>query len=486
MRILLDTNIIIPLEDSSAILEDSLGEFIKLASENGHQLLVHPASIDDLNQDADETRRQSILSRIKKYTILSEPPVLSKPERDRLKLTEKNENDKVDNAIIFALYKNAVNLLVTEDREIHKKAGALGIAERVHYIQQARSSLESLHSNIRVDLPNIKEVPVYGIDVSNSFFDSLRSKYNGFDKWFNKVSRGGRRAWVHLDNSEELGAIAIYKKENSPLVTDCNTALPGKVLKLCTFKVGESLRGRKIGELLLKASFKYATDNHFSYIYLTMKPEEQPYLADLCEDFGFENFGRHKNDNDIVYVKDHPVEPPDKKIPPFQYHRLYYPHFKTDAVISKYIVPIRPEFHSILFPGIQIQAGLFNLESAGNAIKQAYLCHARISGIRSGDILLFYRSTDDKAITSIGVVEQTTDTQDKDKILELVSKRTVYTYSEIVDMAHKKTKVILFRIAKHLSAPIDHHWLLENDVIVGQIQTIRRISDESFRKIISR
>ena len=484
MRILLDTNIIIPLEDSSAILEDSLGEFIKLANENGHQLLVHPASIDDLNRDADETRRQSILSRIRKYTVLSKPPVLSKPERDQLELTEKNENDKVDNEIIFALYKNAVNLLVTEDREIHKKAGVLGIEERVHYIQQARSSLESLHSNIRVDLPNIKEISLHEIDVSNSFFDSLRSGYNGFDGWFNKVSREGRRAWVHFDDSGELGSIAIYKKEKSPLVTDCNMALPGNVLKLCTLKVGESLRGRKIGELLLKASFQYATKNQLSYIYLTMRPEEQPYLADLCEDFGFEEFGGYKND--IVYVKDHPVAPPDKKIPPFQYHRLYHPHFKTDATISKYIVPIRPEFHSILFPGIQIQADLFNLESAGNAIKQAYLCHARISGIRSGDILLFYRSTDFKAITSIGVVERATDTQDKDKILELVSKRTVYNYSDIADMAHKKTKVILFRIAKHISAPIDHHWLLENDVIVGPIQTIRRISDESFRKIISR
>jgi len=483
VRILLDTNIIIPLEDSSTVLAESLGKLVKLANENGHQLLIHPASIEDLNRDKDKERRRISVSRIQKYTALIAPPTFTDSDREKLKLSETSDNDRIDNLIIFALYKNAVNLLITEDREIHKKAAKLGIDERVHYIQQAASSLEILHSKFHVDLPNIDELSLHQINLSSSFFDSLRKSYPGFDNWYNDASMSGRRAWVHLDGAGHLGAIAIYKVESSPIVTDNNTGLPGNVLKLCTFKVGESLRGRKIGELLLKASFRYATVNQLTSIYLTMRPDEQPYLADLCEDFGFKEFGEHKDD--FVYVKDHPVSPPNLRIDPFLFHQRYYPHFNSDENVSKYIVPIRPEFHTILFPDIQQQGSLFISGTAGNAIKQAYLCHAKLAGIRPGDLLLFYRSKDQKAITSIGVVEQIADTQDKDKILELVSKRTVYSYEDILSMAEKQTKVLLFRLAKHLDETKEYQWLLDNNIVRGQIQTIRRISDDSFRKIIS-
>ena len=50
-------------------------------------------------------------------------------------------------------------------------------------------------------------------------------------------------------------------------------------------------------------------------------------------------------------------------------------------------------------------------------------------------------------------------------------------------MAGKRTKVILFRVASHLSEPIKYDWLLEQRIVNGPIQTIRRISDDSFKKI---
>jgi hypothetical protein len=51
MRFLLDTNILIPLENSQVILEESLAHFVWLANEHGHQLVYHPASEDDINRD---------------------------------------------------------------------------------------------------------------------------------------------------------------------------------------------------------------------------------------------------------------------------------------------------------------------------------------------------------------------------------------------------------------------------------------------------
>jgi len=50
MRFLLDTNIIIPLEDSSHALEESLANFVRIAHEHGHVLVYHPASEDDFKK----------------------------------------------------------------------------------------------------------------------------------------------------------------------------------------------------------------------------------------------------------------------------------------------------------------------------------------------------------------------------------------------------------------------------------------------------
>lgn len=482
MRILIDTNVVIPLEDSSTVLADSLSKLTRLAHDNGHQLLVHSASYDDIKRDANASRRAISLSRVKKYSTLPDAPVLPDAERDRLGLREVDENDRADNQILYAIYKDAANILVSEDRDVHRKAASIGIGARVHYIQQATAFFEHLHVRIEIALPNIEEVAIHQLDLSSSFFDSLRVGYPGFDNWYRGAARSGRSAWVHRDEQGHLGAIAIYKEEVDPIVTDDNYALPGHILKLCTLKVGETLRGRKLGELLLKASFRYATNNRLTAIYLTMRPSEQKYLQALCEDFGFRYFGEYRGD--AVYVKDHPAKPPAKRIDAFEYNRLFYPHFRCDDEVDKFIVPIQPEFHEILFPDIQQQPSLFVTGTAGNAIKQAYLCHARIRGLRSGDLLLFYRSRDEMAITSIGVVESATDMQDFDRILQLVSKRTVYSYDDILLMARKRTKVILFRMAIHLPEPISYGWLIKNGVVKGQIQTIRRIDNEGFKRIV--
>jgi len=482
MRILLDTNIFIPLEDSSNVLNTSLGSIVKLANEHGHYLLVHPASIEDINRDSDGQRKSITLSRINKYPLLDFPPELSLGELQSLGLSQGKDNDRVDNLILYALFRDAVDLLITEDRGMHKKAVRLGLTDRIYYIQQANELLRKLHTKERVALPSIRDVPTHTLNIKDSFFDTLREDYD-FDKWFVETCcREGRRAWIYFDGSDHPRAMCIYKEELSPIISDDNRALPGKVLKLCTFKVGEEVRGRKIGELFLKAAFQYATNNHLEHIYLTMKPLRQPYLQDMVEEYGFSYFGDHHGDQ--VFVKEHPILPPYDTLDPLDYHVRFFPHFKCGSRVNKYIIPIVPKFHSEVFPEIQKQQGLFVQATVGNAIKQAYLCHAKIKGLASGDIVMFYRSHDLQAITSLGVIESVHDLEDVDKIVPLVSKRTVYSLDDISKMAEKKTKVILFRSAIHFDQPVRYKWLIDEGVINGAIYTIRKITDVSFRRIM--
>jgi len=248
MRILLDTNIFIPLEDSSQVLDESLSGLVKLANQYGHSLLIHPASREDIARDSNLQRKEISLSRIDKYPQLEYPPVLSEKELHELGLTQNKDNDRIDNLILYALFRDAVELLVTEDRGMHKKAVQLGLTDRIHYVQQAAELLRKLHTKELVTLPSIKDVSTHSLDLKDPFFDSLREGYPDFNKWFiEKCCREGRHAWIYFDGHEHPRAICIYNEEESPIISDNSKALQGKVLKLCTFKVGEEVRGRKIG-----------------------------------------------------------------------------------------------------------------------------------------------------------------------------------------------------------------------------------------------
>jgi hypothetical protein len=217
--------------------------------------------------------------------------------------------------------------------------------------------------------------------------------------------------------------------------------LQGKALKLCTFKVGERVRGRKIGELFLKAAFQYATENRCEHVFLTASAE-QTYLQLLLDDFGFEERGEYGADQ--VFVKWHPVIAPALDLPPLDFVRKLFPHFRRDASIQKFVVPIQPQCHKTLFPELELQSDLFGAgPTPGNAIKQAYLCKSVTNKPKVGDVVLFYRTQDEKAITSVGVIERFELHDNSNTVMQIVSRRTVYSQAEILEITREPTKETL-------------------------------------------
>ena len=482
LRFLLDTNILIPLQDPFQILEPNLAEFVRIANAAGHQLLYHPASIKDFQRDPDLSRKARNLQRITQYTKLENPAPC--PWND----SNTSANDACDNEILYALQCDAVHALVTEDKGIHAKARALGLQSSIYTIQTAEDWLRRLHGSKQIELPNIEDVPLHHLTplLSLDFFSSLRDGYAGFDDWFRTKAREARRAWIYRDEREPLSAICIYTVQVDEPFNNQQDRLPGQALKLCTFKVGETVRGRKIGELFLKAAFRYASENTCEHIFIHANSEKHEYLNRLLQDFGFEARGSYHGD--VVFVKAHPRLPPaHSDLAPLPYAKKYFPHFRRDEEVHKFIVPIQSQYHEILFPDyVPQQRRLFGAQSnTGNAIKLAYLCHAPTKSIAEGDIVLFYRTGDEKAITTIGVVDRFEVLQDAAKIASLVSRRTVYSPEEIELMARKPTKVILFRMVEHLHCPVGYDQLLREGVVRGPIQSITRVQDVSFFKILS-
>lgn len=486
MRFLLDTNIIIPLQDSVFVLSESLSNFIRLAGKGGHQLLYHPASLNDVQRDKNVERRNRTLSRFAQYEKLEAvPPCPWNTEHT-------SPNDACDNEILYALECNATHALITEDKGIHAKARKHGLGDRVYNIQTAEDWLRRLHEPTEVRLPNVEDVPLHSLspELNGDFFNSLREDYQPFNDWFKEKAQEGRHAWVCKNDQGGLGAICIYTEQTNEKITDSGDILSGKALKLCTFKVGESVRGRKIGELFLKTAFRYATKNKCQNIFIHGNKEKQYYLASLLEDFGFTGDAENY-EGDTVWVKKHPMFPPSDDIDAKEFVRLYYPHYRQDEAVSKYLVPITPDYHDILFPdyfsqrSAQLQLFGSPQQYIGNAIKLAYLCSSQTKSIAPGDILLFYRSRDEKVVTTIGVVENFSVSSDPAEISAQVSRRTVYSFEQIADMTKNEVKIILFRMIKHLQMPISFKELKERGILSGSAQSIVKLDESKYRSFLN-
>ncbi len=485
LRFLLDTNILIPLQDSMVVLQPALTDIVRLCNAHGHQLLYHPASVEDIERDTNVERRNRTLARLPQYTQLQEggPCPWNTPGI--------SVNHVCDNRILWALEQNAAHALVTEDQKLHRKARDRGLSDRVYFIQSAQDWLKRLHERAEIVLPNIEEVELHTLtpELGSVFFDSIRNDYAGFDQWFQRIAREGRRAWVYREPGQNaVQAICIFAVQNDERITDDNQVLAGAALKLCTFKVGEAVRGRKIGELFLRAAFQFATSHPCEHIFVHANAQQQDNLTGLVTDFGFRNFGFYMQD--AVFVKDHPVAPPAVEMAAFEYNRRFYPHYLDHVEVRKFIVPIVPQFHDILFPDWMAPGQALPVNHprrhVGNAIKLAYLSNSQSKLPRPGDLVLFYRSHDHKAITTLGVVERYDSMNAADEIARVVSRRTVYSDQQIAEMTRDETKVMLFMLIKHFEVPVTLQRLLTPPRIVqGYIQSITHITDDSFSRILT-
>lgn len=485
MNILLDTNILIPLEDTSKILDSSFAELRKLSAEQHHCLYIHPMQLDDINRDKNQDRRKIVLSRLKQYSQIENPPILSDQECNELGLSQSNDNDRVDNNVLFALYRGAVHLLVTNDEGIHRKAAKIGLQDKVYRLGQCLLLLQRYTTEAFVfDYTGVKERFLYEIDKNQPFFESLRQSYDGFDKWFQKCAEDKRKCWCIEDGTGNIVAICIYKHEQDTPLTDNGDIIPGRILKLCTFKVDPKARGKKLGERLLYIAFDYCVKNDLDWVYLHTFGEEQKTLVGLCTDYGFSCLGKYKQDD--VYIK--PMKLRDDNCDSLESLIKYYPYFKDNESVQKFIIPIQPQFHEDLFPDFSSMKGsLFEKDQSlyscqGNTIKKAYLCHAKIKTIRKGDIILFYRSKDRKSIQCMGIVEDVLFSGNIDEVFPAIAKRTVYKYSDIQNILEKQTLVILFRY-KALDKQISNQSLVDAGV-KGYIQSIRQISNEQYSALV--
>ncbi|QIO21734.1 hypothetical protein [Haloarcula sp. JP-L23] len=485
MDILFDTNIFIHRENDEVVPED-LRELEKSLKEQGHQILIHPLSEREIRNDHNEERRLQNESRIETYPTLDFPSYPSDDDAEfRAAVPEATStNDKVDNAVLYSVYVDDVDFLMTEDKGIHSKALDLGIEDRVFPIEGGRDYFRPTDPSIRGP-EAIKRTTVGELDLNDPIFDSLEGDYD-FIEWARSIS--DRTAWVNYNQDDTLGAVLILKKNEVENIGTRPELGRNRRLKISTLKVSERKWGSKIGELLISLAIREAINGSHEEMYLTHYVESgEDVLVELIETYGFEEVSKEIDGESIFLKRLTPGQGDDPT--PLETSKRFYPSFYDGEQVNKYLIPVQPQFHNKLFPGYAGRdttlaefSGEF--QSEGNAIKKAYLSHAKNRKLEPGDLLLFYRSRDHMEVTSIGVLEEVHyGLTNADSIARIVGKRSVFTDKELQDMAESPTTVLLFRWHFDLENPISFKELKENEILSAPLQVMSEISDRDYKYI---
>jgi ribosomal protein S18 acetylase RimI-like enzyme len=418
-KVLIDTNVIIELEDHKEV-SPIFARFLQLCAQHGVRVFVHERALADIERDKNAERRAITRSKIRKFEALSGIKV---PPIDELVArfgAINKPNDEVDVALLQALDLGAVDFLVSQDQGIHSRARRkeAGLADRVFVVADALQWLETTFEALPVRLPLIEEVPAHAISPADDIFESLRDGYEDFDGWWKTKCVGEHRpCWVVTIN-DELAGLIVRKLEDH---ADAQTKYIGnKILKICTFKVKPQFRGEKLGELLLKQALWFAQKNQFDLVYVTTF-ENQTSLIRVLEYFGFENTKTNER-GELVFEKplQRAVLNATEKDDLFDLARRNYPRFVARPPAEAFCIPIQGRYHDTLFPELASpdQPDFFatagsvgGARTPGNTIRKVYLCRAQSQATGPGSVILFYRSNSpgyriSQSITSVGVIER--------------------------------------------------------------------------------
>jgi hypothetical protein len=128
----------------------------------------------------------------------------------------------------------------------------------------------------------------------------------------------------------------------------------------------------------------------------------------------------------------------------------------------------------------------------GNTIRKVYLCRAKITRLRPGDVLFFYMSKDNRyeasqSITTIGIVEQVVDVVSGEDLIRLTAKRSVFSAEELGAMNASESspvKMIDFLLVGHSIPPVTLNTLVTERIFSGRPpQSIAELPGERYRKL---
>lgn len=469
MKALLDTNIIIHREANKIVSQD-IGILYRWLDRGQYTKCIHSATIEEVKKNPNKEIVDLFLVKLESYEVIDIPSPLQDEVRNVSDQFDTTDNDKVDTVLLNEVFIGRVDILITEDKKIHKKALELGIQDKVFTIDSFLEKTFAEHPElVNYKVLNVQKLKFGKIDLNDTFFDSLKEDYVGFDKWF--IKKYDEEAYITINSNNGMLLSFLYLKvedENENYSNINPLFLPKRRLKIGTFKVISN--GFRLGERFVKIIFDNALKNHVQEIYVTIydKRPEQCRLIDLLEQWGFVLWGT-KGEGELVYVRDFS--------PKFDIENLKacFPYISKGK--NAYIVPIYPEYHTELLPD-----SILNTESPEefiedfphrNSINKVYVSRAMEPYPSVGDILVFYRTGGyyKSVVTTIGeVLEVKTDFQDENDFILYCRKKSVYPEQALREMwrySARKPFVVNFLYDYSFPHRINMKELIDLKVLTG-------------------
>ena len=492
MRVLLDTNILIHREAATVVRRD-IGRLFFWLDKLKCDKCIHRASLEEIGKHQDARVRSTFEAKLQSYHLLRTTAPIS-PEVQKVGANDKTENDKNDTLLVNELFANRVDLLISEDRGLHKRAVALGIGDRAFTIDAfLEKSIAENPALVDYKVLAVRKVVFGNVDIRSDFFDSFREDYGGnaFDKWFNR--KADEPAYVCYEGQDLVAFLYLKVEGPEEPYGDIEPGFkPKHRLKIGTFKV--ELNGYKLGERFLKIAFDNALLQKVGEVYVTIFPRtiEQQRLIKILEDFGFKKHGTKDTayGKESVYIRDMTprFDPQDPK--------LTFPFISRPS--RAFIVPIYPAYHTSLLPDSILRtespADFVEQEPHRNAIRKVYVGRSIFRELRKGDTIVFYRTGGyyKGVVTTLGIVDGVyRQIRDEAHFISLCRKRRVFTDKELSDQWNYRKGdrpfIVGFLYAYSLPKRPTLKELIDNGII-SDINSVprgfERIKAEHFSRIL--
>ncbi len=154
MRVLLDTNILIHRE-AGVIDRADIGVLFRWLDRIRAEKCIHPGSIEEIERHGDPLVVRSFKAKLASYQVLrTNAP--ETPDITAVRAADVTANDKFDTSLLLELAAGRVDALITEDREIHRKAHSLNLTAKVF-------TIDSFLEKVTAENPELADYKVLSV-----------------------------------------------------------------------------------------------------------------------------------------------------------------------------------------------------------------------------------------------------------------------------------------------------------------------------------
>lgn len=288
-----------------------------------------------------------------------------------------------------------------------------------------------------------EEVMFKNCDINDSFFDSLREDYDGFDAWFKK--KANEKALI-LKIDEKIVAFIYPKMNEKEEINLTNETLPAiPRLKIGTLKLSTEIKNKRFGEGAIGILLWRWVKSTCEEIYVTVF-EKQKKLVCLLEKFGFTARG-FKPNGELVLLR-------SKKNIDFSTPYKSFPFINSKNINKIAYLAIDSKFHDTLFPYSELYGTNQEAEeiAAANGMTKVYIGWPQSLTYEKNDLLFIYRKSDfhkkyKSVITSyctvLDVIWVKKDNRiciSQEEYLKQIGNKSIFSISELMSFYNTRTR----------------------------------------------